>query len=370
MQDLVDSYMAPFQTCVEEGRVSGLMCSYNAVNGVPSCANDWLLKEVARGDWGFDGYITSDCDADYDVFFRHNYTRTPEEAVRDVLRATTDVDCGGFVSQYAPSALKKGLISVANLDARIANLLRMRFRLAHFDASSPLNSIPLSVVCSDPQLARDGVTQSAVLLKNDGNTLPFAASSSAVYAVIGPNSNLSEAMAGYYGPSKVCDMNYWTMYDAVAQYTQRPPLYAPGTVTVLSDDLELIPEAVQVAKQADQVVLVVGTDLSWAAEGQDAATIVFNKGQRVLIESVAQAAARPVVVVLLTATPLDLSELLANPKVGAIIHVGQPSIQTLGVGDLLFGKRVPAGRMVQTVMPASYADQISIFDFNMRPGPS
>merc|ERR1740138_1475354 len=80
MQDLVDSYMKPFQACVEKGRVSSLMCSYNAINGVPACANDWLLSTVARGEWGFDGYITSDCDADSNVFFPHNYTATTEEA--------------------------------------------------------------------------------------------------------------------------------------------------------------------------------------------------------------------------------------------------------------------------------------------------
>ena len=66
-QDLVDSYMPPFQDCVEQGKVSGLMCSYNALNGIPTCANDWLLKTVARGQWQFDGYITSDCDADKNV---------------------------------------------------------------------------------------------------------------------------------------------------------------------------------------------------------------------------------------------------------------------------------------------------------------
>ena len=87
MQDLVDSYMKPFQACVEKGQVSSLMCSYNAVNGVPSCANDWLLNTVARQNWDFDGYITSDCDADSDVFNSHHYTDTAEETVRDVLRA-------------------------------------------------------------------------------------------------------------------------------------------------------------------------------------------------------------------------------------------------------------------------------------------
>jgi len=106
------------------------------------------------------------------------------------------------------------------------------------------------------------------------------------------------------------------------------------------------------------------------SEGRDATSIVFNEGQRQLILQVSAAAKRPVIVVTFTAVPLDLTEILANPKVGAILHVGQPSVQTLGIGDLLFGLKVPAGKTVQTILPASYANQISIFDFNMRPGPS
>lgn len=90
MQDLVDSYLAPFQACVEKGGVSGLMCSYNSINGKPVCADSWLLHDVARDAWGFDGYITSDCGAESDVFVNHHYTSTPEEAVRDILRAGTD----------------------------------------------------------------------------------------------------------------------------------------------------------------------------------------------------------------------------------------------------------------------------------------
>jgi len=110
--------------------------------------------------------------------------------------------------------------------------------------------------------------------------------------------------------------------------------------------------------------------LGWAAEGHDAGSISFNDAQRQLINQAAAAAKRPVIVVVFTATPLDLSEILANPKVGAVLHVGQPSVQTLGIGDLIFGLKVPAGKTIQTVLPSSYADQISIFDFNMRPGPS
>jgi len=132
----------------------------------------------------------------------------------------------------------------------------------------------------------------------------------------------------------------------------------------------LIPAAVAAARAADIVVLGVGTDLSWAAEGHDAVSISFSDGQRQLIQQVADAAKKPVIVVLFSAVPLDLSEVLANAKVGAVLHVGQPSVQTLGIGDLIFGLKVPAGRTVQTFLPASYAQEISIFDFNMRPGPS
>ena len=84
----------------------------------------------------------------------------------------------------------------------------------------------------------------------------------------------------------------------------------------------------------------------------------------------AAAAKQPVVVALLTATPLDISKLLANPKVGAILHLGQPSVTVLGAGPLLYGDRSPAGRTIQTIYPSAYQDQISIFDFGMRPGPS
>ena len=132
-QDLVDSYMAPFQDCVEQGEVTSLMCSYNSVNGIPACANDWLLNTVARGEWEFDGYITSDCDADANVFTTHHYTQTPAEAVRDVLRAGTDVDCGGFVQKNAQAALDNKTITIDDIDTRLKYLFAMRMRLGHFD---------------------------------------------------------------------------------------------------------------------------------------------------------------------------------------------------------------------------------------------
>mmetsp|Transcript_23199 Transcript_23199/g.65835 ORF Transcript_23199/g.65835 Transcript_23199/m.65835 type:complete len:902 (+) Transcript_23199:68-2773(+) len=372
MRDLVDSYMRPFQACVEKGRVSSLMCSYNAVNGVPSCANNWLLETVARKNWGFDGYITSDCDADDDVFKSHHYTSTPEEAVRAVLRAGTDIDCTAFVPQHAESALDKGLITEADMDARLKMLFRVRMRLSHFDPVGPLDEIPESTICSDYaiQLSLDGARQSAALIKNEMSALPLDRSTVGTVAVIGPNANYSKSDVAYYGPSNVCGLNFWTIIDAVAQDGKVRTVTTPGVPNVLSEDQSGIPAAVQMAKDADTVVLAVGTDLTWAAEGHDAKNISFTDAQAALIEQVAAAAKKQVIVVVMTATPLDLSAVLANPKVGAVLHLGQPSIAVLGVGELLYGDKSPAGRTIQTVYKSSYQDQISIFDFNMRPGPS
>jgi len=124
------------------------MCSYNAVNGIPSCANDWLLKTVAREQWEFDGYITSDCDAVADVFEKHHYEATPEEVVRDVLRAGTDIDCTHYVGDHAQSALTKGIITEEDLDDRLRKSFRVRMRLGHFDPPGAMQAIKPSAVCS------------------------------------------------------------------------------------------------------------------------------------------------------------------------------------------------------------------------------
>lgn len=371
MQDLVDSYLVPFQACVEKGRVTSLMCSYNAVNGVPSCANDWLLTTVARDSWGFDGAIVSDCDADADVFNDHNYTKTPEETVRAVLRAGTDVDCGEFVSRNAASALQKGMIVEGDLDDRLRFQFRLRMRLGHFDPLSPLDAMqPKDVVCTEysKALSRDGAAQSAALLKNDDGALPLRADQTS-FVVISPLDNVTsrKRLAGYYGGSQPCDMKFWSLADTVGAHASKVQAFL-GLSNVSATGVDA--NAVAAARTADRVILGIGTDLSIAAEGHDTASIVLPAGQVDLVKQVAAAAKEPIVVIVFSAVALDLSDVLSNPKVGAVLYAGQPSVAIVGLGDVLFGLKSPAGRMVQTLYPKAYADQISIFDFNMRPGPS
>jgi hypothetical protein len=128
--------------------------------------------------------------------------------------------------------------------------------------------------------------------------------------------------------------------------------------------------AANMAAAAEFVVLVVGSGTLIAAEGHDATNISMPDGQSKLIAAVAAAAKLPVVVVTITASALELATVLRNDKVGAVVHAGEPADSSLGIADILFGKRVPAGRMVQTIYPDGWQNSVSILDMGMRPGPS
>lgn len=163
-QDMADSYLPAFKTCVTKGRVSSLMCSYNSINGVPACADADLMTDKARGEWKFDGYITSDCGAIKDIWNRHNYTSTPEEACQVSLRAGNDLDCSDFYKLYLPSALESNVVTEEvifhqsnpsvvsrvrlrslhanrynvlqqqqDIDIALGHLFRVQFRLGMFD---------------------------------------------------------------------------------------------------------------------------------------------------------------------------------------------------------------------------------------------
>ncbi len=388
MQDLVSDYLVPFQSCIENVQGSGLMCSYNAVNGVPSCANKWLMNDIARVEWGgmhSPIYITSDCTADLDVYQQHNYTKTPEEAVAAILKAGQDINCGGYMAAHIQSAIQQGLASVGDLDTALRHTLGVRFRLGHFDPPGPLQSIQESVIC-DPaaiELARDGAAQGMVLLKNTPGQamLPLNATTVGNVAVIGPHGRdwYGRAMGYYYfgahGCMPVCGTNatnqgpYYTVADAFKAYTKNV-MKVGGVLNCSTTDESGIPAAVAAAAIADTVVLAVGTDLTIAAEGTDATNLTLSRAQQTLISKVVRAAKGKVLVLLTTAVPLDISDLLSNDKVGAIVHLGVPGTQAIGVGDVLFGKKQIAGRLDQTWYPKDFGHSLSIFDMNLRPGPS
>lgn len=191
---------------------------------------------------------------------------------------------------------------------------------------------------------------------------------------VGPGGDISR----YYGPLVSCGMHFGhhkTMVDAIQEYV-------PNTANATGDsswdprggckgfnhNATDVAAAAAMAKTADLVVVVLGTDLSQAAEGHDLANITIPDAQWLLFDAVAAVAKNPVVVVTVTANAIDIGPILNDPRVGAVVHAGQPSDSSLGVGDVLFGSKVPAGRAVQTVYDSAWQYDLSIFDMNMRPG--
>merc|ERR550532_730878 len=138
-QDLEETFNVPFEAGVRHGGASAIMCSYNSVNGVPSCANKGLLTDLARKDWGFDGYITSDCWAVHHVKMSHNYTKTPDETNAAVLSAGMDMDCGEFFNLTLLDSIADGAVTRSMVDAALTNLFRVRMRLGQFDPADEKN---------------------------------------------------------------------------------------------------------------------------------------------------------------------------------------------------------------------------------------
>ncbi|KAM0878434.1 hypothetical protein ACQ4PT_034879 [Festuca glaucescens] len=251
-QDLADTYNPPFKSCVEDGGASGIMCSYNRVNGVPTCADHSLLTKTARGDWGFNGYITSDCGAVAIIHDVQGYAKEPEDAA-DVLKAEMDVNCGGYVQTHGLSAIQKGKIT--ERDIALHNLFTIRMRLGLFNGNPKYNrygNIGADQVCKQEhqnlalQAAQDGI----VLLKNDGGALPLSKTKVSSIAVIGPNANNAPLLLGnYHGPPCISV----TPLQALQGYVKDARFVAGCNAAVCN--VSNIGEAVHVASSADYVVL-------------------------------------------------------------------------------------------------------------------
>jgi beta-glucosidase len=199
-RELRETYLPAFRATVIEGRAKSVMCAYNRTNGEPCCANTKLLGDILRGEWGFDGYVVSDCGAIEDIYQRHYFVKTAEEASAMAVRRGTDLECGNSYKSLV-TAVKRGLISEAEIDRALKRLFEARFRLGMFDPSSivPYANIPFSANDSEEhrQLALEAARESIVLLKNENNRLPLRKDLKSI-AVIGPNADEIQVLLGNY----------------------------------------------------------------------------------------------------------------------------------------------------------------------------
>ncbi|KAK9286361.1 hypothetical protein L1049_014755 [Liquidambar formosana] len=306
-QDMEDTYQPPFKSCVEEGHVSSVMCSYNRVNGIPTCADPNLLQGVVRGQWGLDGYIVSDCDS-IEVYYNSiHYTATPEDAVALALKAGLNMNCGDYLGKYTANAVNSKIVEESIVDQALIYNYVVLMRLGFFDGDPttlPFGKLGPSDVCTNDHqlLAVEAAKQGIVLLDNNG-ALPLSPNSTKNLAIIGPNANATRVMISNYAG---IPCQYISPLQGLVKYVSNVT-YEPGCGNVKCGDETMIEAAVKAAAAADAVVVVVGLDQSIEAEGLDRVNLTLPGFQEKLVMEVVNATNGTVVLVVMSAGPIDVS---------------------------------------------------------------
>jgi beta-glucosidase len=379
-KDLRETYLPAFEACIVEAGAESIMAAYNRVNGEPCSASRKLLGKILRDEWGFGGYVVSDCWAVRDIHEGHKVTKTFEESATLAITAGCDLNCGCSYG-YLPGAVAQGLLPEADVDLCIRRLFRARVRLGMLDPPEevPYASIPYERNDCDEHraLARTAALESMVLLKNARGLLPLRKNIRSV-AVIGPNAFDTQVLrANYFGePSRVV-----TPLDGIrAAVGKRTKVwYAQGCkrVGTTTDGLGRagnLSEALSVAERADAVVLCLGLDASIEGEqgdtanseaGGDKVDLALPGLQQRLLEMIA-ALGKPTALVVLAGSPVDLSWAQDSPAVGAILQAWYPGEEAgSALADILFGAESPAGRLPVT-FPRSLADVPPFTSYAMK----
>lgn len=369
-QDFAEYYARPFRACTRDAKGGATMCSYNAVDGIPSCANRYQLQTVLRETYDFNSsynFVIGDCGAVENVFDNHHYASSYPEAAALSLNAGVDVDCGNTYQNYLNVSILQNMTTEAALDQSLVRLYSALLQAGYFNAPEQYSSLTWADVNTPAAqtLAYQAAVEGAVLLKNDGTLpLPESLTSNAVVAVIGPLANATTQMQGiYYGlpPYLVSPLMAFQGHLSASsvQYAFGTQINTTSTVNFTA--------TLDAARASDYIVYVGGIDTSIEAEALDRTAITWPGNQLDLIDQLSRLG-KPLVVVQGGAGQLDDSSLLNNTGVNAILWMGYPG-QDGGnaVFDILTGAASVAGRLPVTQYPAAYTSEVSMFDMTLRP---
>lgn len=362
LYDLWDTYLPAFQELVTKAEVGGVMCAYNRLDGQPCCGHNELLQNILRNQWGFDGYVTSDCGAVYDFAHYHKTHSNDIEAVADAMLKGTDLECGNLYKKLC-EAVQKGLVSEKDINVALARLFRIQFRLGIYDPidSVPYSSIGREVIECDAHKAHalKMARESMVLLKNSRNTLPLNASRIKRVALIGPNiDNGSTLLANYFGVPSEIITPYKALAERFGNKIQIDTLAGVDFVRKL-DNAPSFDQVAARAKKADVIIFVGGISANYEGEAGDAGAAGYSgfaDGDRTTISLPAvqtelmktlKKTGRPLIFVNMSGSVMSLDWESSNAD--AIIQAwygGQAAGDA--IVDVLFGEYNPAGRMPVT----------------------
>ena len=376
-QDLYDTYLPQFEAAVREGHVGAFMGAYNAVNGLPACASPFLLTDLLRKQWGFDGHVVSDCGAVYDIYANHKFTGTSEEAAAAAVKAGDDLCCGTDYNSLT-RAVKNGLISEKEIDVAVERLFKARFQLGLFDPpeKNPFAQIPISQndTPEHAAVALKVAQESLVLLKNDG-TLPLNRAKLKRLAVIGANADSVPMLLGNYNgtPSHPVTILAGIRH---AVGTNVEVVYAEGCPLVQTTDgkrdVRKWEQAIAAAKSADAVIYVGGISPQLEGEemkvdfdgfrGGDRTRIELPEVQNALLKDL-HATGKPVVFVNCSGSAIAMP--WAAENLPAILQAWYPGeLGGRAVADILFGDANPSGRLPITFYQST-ADLPPFEDYSM-----
>ncbi len=358
-KDLWETYLPAFEACVVEGKVESVMGAYNRTNSEPCCGSYFLLRDVLRGKWGFQGHVVSDCWAIKDFHENHRITKNARESTALAIKAGCDLNCGNTYL-HIMAAHQEGLVTEADITQAAERLFTTRFLLGLFDETE-FDEIPYQVVeCkAHLDLALDAARKSAVLLKNSG-VLPLDKTALKSIGVIGPNANNRVALVGnYHGTATRYTTVLEGIQDEVGEdvrvyYSEGSHLFSKK-VEGLAWDQDRISEAITVAEMSDVVVLCLGLDETMEGEEMDQSNHVGSGDkadlklpvvQQELLERVA-AVGKPTILCLMAGSAIDLN--FADENLDGVLLCWYPGASGgKAIADLLFGKYSPSGKLPVT----------------------
>lgn len=366
-QDLAEYYLQPFQQCARDSKVGSIMCAYNAVNGVPSCASTYLMETILRDHWKWtedNNYITSDCEAVLDISANHKYAPTNAAGTAMAFNAGIDSSCEYEGSSDIPGAWASGALNITTVDRALNRLFHGLVRAGFFDGPSAvyahLGASDLNTP-STQKLARKATSDSVVLLKND-DTLPLPLKNGSKVALVGYWANdTTKIRGGYSGPAPFLHSPLYA-----AEQLGLSVKLASGPI--LQDNKapdNWTTSVLEAAKGSDYILYFGGQDTSAAAEGKDRLSLEWPEAQITLIKKLS--ALKKPLVILQMGDMLDNTPLLADKGVNSIIWASWPG-QDGGPAlmDIISGAKAPAGRLPVTQYPANYTE-LPMTDMALRP---
>lgn len=342
--ELRNVYLPPFKAAVDAG-VQTIMTSFSDIDGLPASGNRYLVTDVLRGEWGFDGLVVSDWDSIGQLRV-HGLTANDAESAREAINAGVDMEM--FSSTYIDNAealLASGEIELAAIDRAVSNILRVKFKLGLFENPyAEPDRVPPAVDDQALETAQQAALESVVLLKNDADALPLNKSKLKTLAVIGPLADAPYEQLGTWIFDGDPSLSVTPLAAIQAELGEDVHVeYVQAMQTSRSRDTAAFAQAEAAAKASDAVLLFLGEESILSGEAHSRANIDLPGAQAELVQRL-RAVGKPVIAVIMAGRPLTLSNIIDH--VDAVLFAWHPG--TMGgpaLAELIFGRSSPSGKL-------------------------